>query len=134
MTPFLKAGLHLLAAILGMYWGAYLTMWGLYGAPFSLWYAVVFVGGAVLASGIILQWLAKRRWTAWLPLLGSAMLAAYFIPALFLNMQELLAVLTEPTSDRLLAWAAVISTIASLLAALQTVGVSGNRLRNPRTR
>lgn len=130
MTRYLKSGLHLMTALLGMYWGIFLTLMGLYGAPFSLWYGLLFVGGVVLGTGVLLDWFVRRKWTQWLILLGSALLAAYFIPAAFFNAREMFAVLIAPTSERLFAVAAVILTFASLLMAIQTARRNDKLLRN----
>lgn len=133
MMRYLKSALHLLTAILGVYWGAYLTMTGLYGVPFSLWYGVVFLGGVVLGSGVVLHWFVRRKWTQWLPMLGSVMLAAYFVPALLFSWREFFSFFTAPTSDRILAVATVILTIASLLVAVHNLRAGENLLASPRS-
>ena len=73
--------LYLSTALVGFYWSIYLTLTGLYGLPFSSWYAVVFVGAVLLLIGTILWWVSNNGWTLWLPIVGSFCLAAYFIPA-----------------------------------------------------
>lgn len=126
MTGHITTGLHLLTAVMGMYWGAYLTMTGLYGVPFSPWFAVVFAGGVILGSGAILQRSLRQRWTLWLPIFGSVMLATYFIPALVLNLPDFIAFINTPTSERVLAVVAVILTIASLLVAIWSLRSSAS--------
>lgn len=73
--------LYLSTALMGFYWAIYLTLTGFYGMPFSAWYVVVFVGAALLLCGAILWWVSANEWRLWVPIVGSACLAAYFIPA-----------------------------------------------------
>lgn len=73
--------LYLLTGLLGLYWALQLTLMGLYGSPFSWWYAAIALGSLILILGAILCWASVRPWTEWVPLVGSAVLAAYFIPA-----------------------------------------------------
>lgn len=73
--------LYVSTALIGFYWSIYLTLTGLYGLPFSPWYAVVFVGAAVLLVGAILSWTSNHGWITWVPVVGSVCLAAYFVPA-----------------------------------------------------
>ncbi len=75
---------YLLAALIGFYWSIWMTLTGLYGMPFSWWYAELFAGSLLLVTGALLTWFSKRKWARWLPLLGSGMLAAFFVPALWL--------------------------------------------------
>ena len=73
--------LYLTTACVGFYWSVYLTLTGLYGVPFSMWYLLIFVGAAILLVGAILWWASTKEWTRWFPIIGSAFLAAYFVPA-----------------------------------------------------
>lgn len=73
--------LYLATALVGFYWSIYLTLTGLYGLPFSPWYAVIFIGAVVLLVGAILWWASSSEWTRWFPIIGSALLGSYFIPA-----------------------------------------------------
>ncbi len=73
--------LYLITAAIGLYWSVYLTLTGLYGVPFSTWYAMIFIGAVLLLMGAILWWTSKSEWTRWLPIAGSLCLAAYFVPA-----------------------------------------------------
>lgn len=80
--------LYVAAAMLGFYWSIYLTLTGLYGLPFSRWYVVIFIGAVVLLVGAILWWTSSREWTRWLPIVGSALLGAYFFPAAILLIRQ----------------------------------------------
>lgn len=73
--------LYLSTAMIGFYWSTYLTLTGIYGVPFSRWYIVIFAGAAILLAGAIMWWVSNRQWTRWLPVVGSALLATYFVPA-----------------------------------------------------
>jgi len=73
--------IYLATAVVGFYWSIYLTLTGLYGLPFSRWYAVIFVGAVFLLIGAILWWASSSEWTRWFPLIGSVLLGSYFIPA-----------------------------------------------------
>jgi hypothetical protein len=107
--------LYLLTAVLGALWAVNLTLTGLYGVPFSWWYVVVFMGSVVLLIGGILWWVTAREWTYWLPIVGSAMLASYFVPAIITTVRQLGA--AEPTK-LLIRVATVGLVIASLLVAI----------------
>jgi uncharacterized membrane protein YadS len=80
--------LYLGTALVGFYWSIYLTLTGLYGLPFSPWYAVIFVGAVLLLVGAILWWASRSEWTRWLPVIGSICLAAYFVPAAIVVMRQ----------------------------------------------
>jgi hypothetical protein len=77
--------LYLLTGLVGLYWSIQLTLMGMYGTPFSWWYAAVAGGSLILILGAILGWSSGRAWTAWVPLVGSVVLAAYFIPAIIVT-------------------------------------------------
>jgi hypothetical protein len=55
---------------------------GMYGAPFSWWYPVMTLGSLSLFAGAFLTWFSSREWSEWLPLFGSLVLAAFFVPAM----------------------------------------------------
>jgi hypothetical protein len=80
--------LYLATALVGFYWSIYLTLTGLYGLPFSPWYAVIFVGATLLLIGAILRWASSSEWTRWLPIVGSVCLAAYFVPAVVVLIRQ----------------------------------------------
>jgi hypothetical protein len=73
--------LYMLTGLVALYFSIQLTLTGLYGVPFSRWYAEVFVSGLILVIGAVCWWTSNRQWAAWVPLIGSALLAAYFLPA-----------------------------------------------------
>ena len=84
------ATLYLLTGFAGLYIAIQLTLTGMYGLPFSWWYVVVAVGSLILILGAILVWASGRAWTEWIPLVGSALLASYFIPAIIVTLRRYL--------------------------------------------
>ena len=72
--------LYMLTGLVALYLSVQLTLAGMYGVPFSRWYAEVFFAGLVLIVGAICWWSSARNWASWVPLVGSVLLAAYFIP------------------------------------------------------
>jgi hypothetical protein len=79
--------LYLLTGLVGLYWSVQLTLLGMYGMPFSWWYASIFIGSLILILGAILFWASGRPWTEYMPLVGSIVLAAYFIPAIIITLR-----------------------------------------------
>jgi hypothetical protein len=77
--------LYLAAALVGLYYSISLAGAGLYGAPvsFARWSAVLLLGSALLAGCAALGPASKRPWTRWPAVVGSGILTAYFIPAVF---------------------------------------------------
>lgn len=73
--------LYVLTGLVALFFSVQLTLAGMYGVPFSRWYVEVFFAGLILIVGAICWWSSSRQWAAWVPLIGSALLAAYFIPA-----------------------------------------------------
>ncbi len=73
--------LYFVTALAGLYWSVRLVLLGLYDVPVSIWFVVVFIGSATLLVGAVLWWTSTRAWAQWLPLLGSLLLASYFVPA-----------------------------------------------------
>lgn len=111
--------LYLFTALVAFYWSVHLAMLGLYGAPFSLWHVVIFAGALVLMGAAVLSWTATRRWTLWVPVIGSVMLAAYFVPALIKNLVEFVSIFSRPTADRLIAAVSVGLVLGSLVVSVR---------------
>lgn len=78
--------LYLLTGFVGLYWALQLILMGMYGPPFSWWYVAVAVGSVMLIAGAILGWASGQSWTEWVPLIGSVVLAAYFLPAICITL------------------------------------------------
>jgi hypothetical protein len=80
--------LYVVTALVGFYWSIYLTLFGLYGAPFSPWCAVVFIGALVLLLGAILWWASSSKWARWFPIIGNVLLASYFFTAFIVLVRQ----------------------------------------------
>jgi hypothetical protein len=80
--------LYLLTGFVCLYWSVQLTLTGMYGEPFSWWYAAVFIGSLILTCGAILAWVSGKPWTKWVPLVGSIVLATYFVPAIVVTFRR----------------------------------------------
>jgi hypothetical protein len=79
---FLYGLLYFLTGLVGIFWSIQLTLIGMYGVPFSRWYAAIALGGGILILGAICVWITAQPWAAWIPLVGSLILAGYFVPAM----------------------------------------------------
>jgi hypothetical protein len=74
--------LYFACAVSGLYWSIRLYLMGMYGAPFSWWYPMMSLASLSLLVGAFFTWFSSRGWIHWTPLFGSAVLAAYFVPAI----------------------------------------------------
>ena len=115
--------LYLLTALVGFYWSVYLSMTGLYGVPFSRWYVVILIGSLVLLAGALFWWTSKSEWTRWMPIIGSALLASYFVPAIIEVLRD--GGFAQPMK-LLVRVGVVVLVVASLLVAV------GNKLQTGR--
>ena len=78
--------LYLVVSLLGLFWYLQLSLLGMYGVPASRWYAVIAVGSIVLFLGSLCTWFFQGDWARWVPLLGTILLVAYFVPALVVTL------------------------------------------------
>jgi len=110
--------LDLATAVAGVYESVWLTLTGLYGVPFSLWYVVVFVGAATLLTSAVFQWVSTRPWTQWLPIVGTLLLASYFLPGGLATLQSYLRSDVAGGSQLATRLAVVALVLASLATAI----------------
>ena len=113
--------LYLLTGLVCLYWSVQLTLTGMYGMPFSWWYAAVFVGSLILILGAILVWVSGRPWTEWVPLVGSVVLAAYFIPAIIVTLRRYAQGQAPGSVGLAIRVAVVLLVIVSLAAAARNI-------------
>lgn len=106
--------LYLVTGILGLYWALQLTLMGMYGTPFSWWYAAIAVGSLILILGAILGWASGRPWTEWVPLIGSLVLAAYFLPAVTITVYRYIQGHAPGGGELVVRLAMVVLVLASL--------------------
>jgi uncharacterized membrane protein YhaH (DUF805 family) len=113
--------LYLMTGLVCLYWSVQLTLTGMYGAPFSWWYAAIFVGSLVLIFGAILGWVSGQRWTDWVPLVGSVVLAAYFIPAIVVTFRRYVEGQAPGSWELAIRVAVVLLVVASLAVAARNI-------------
>lgn len=111
--------IYMVTALVGLCWSVYLTLTGLYGLPFSWVYAALFIGSVVLAAGGICTWTAVRGWTLWMPVVGSAIVAAYFIAATFAVVGRYREEGVEDISMLLVRFVILALAVASVVLSLQ---------------
>ena len=112
--------LYFFTALFGLFWTLRLYLMGMYGAPFSWWYPVMLLGSLSLLIGAFLTGDSSRSWPLWLPLFGSAVLAAFFVPAIIDTLRAYF--LGEVAggaqlANRLLAVALILASLGSSFAA-----------------
>jgi cell division protein FtsW (lipid II flippase) len=111
--------LHLVTAVAGFGWSVYFTMLGLYGVAFSWWTVEIFIGSLLLLVGAIACWATPRKWARWIPLIGSSLLAVFFLTAFVMNVAGYLGTFTSPTTENLTAVGSVALVVASLAVAIR---------------
>lgn len=73
--------LYVVDATLGFGWSVYRTLGGFYSPTFPWWGIPLLLGSLVLAGRAALAWNSEANWTRWLSVIGTGLLAAYFVPA-----------------------------------------------------
>lgn len=73
--------LYLAVSAYGMYWAHHMMTRRHTNTNVAYWYVDLLVGAIVLGIGAILRWTRWQVKTNWLPVLGSAMVAAYYVGA-----------------------------------------------------
>jgi hypothetical protein len=111
--------LYVLTAVTGFGWSVYFTMLGLYGVPFSWWTVEIFAGSLVLLVGGIASWATARNWARWMPLMGSGLLAVFFLTAFIINVAGYLGTFSRPTTENIVAVGSVALVVASLAVAVR---------------
>lgn len=71
--------LYVIDATLGFGWTFYIA--GSYSPSFPWRYVPLPLGWIFLAGCTALTWNSKKHWTKWLPVVGTGLIAAYFVPA-----------------------------------------------------
>lgn len=120
--------LYLLTGFVGLYWSVRLTLTGLYAVPFSPWYVVVCIGAVMLLAAAVLSWVSMSLWSQWVPVIGSLLLASYFVPATVGMLRSYLRSEVTGGTQLGIRLAAVGLVLASLVSAIVSkVGHIGNR-------
>ncbi len=113
--------LYLATALVGLAWAWYKHALLMYGAPWGWWNIALYAGSLTLLLGATVWWGSGTTWTQWLPLIGSAMLASFFLPAFIRDLHELrstLAVIAREPIEALISVGSVALVLASLLIAI----------------
>ena len=83
--------LYLAVSAYGTYWAHHMITRRHATSPFSYWYMDLLFGAIILGIGAILRWTRWRQQTSWLPVLGSAMVATYYVGASVVTLRRYLA-------------------------------------------
>jgi hypothetical protein len=113
----LIGALYLVTGLVGLGWAWYMHAMGLYGALFTGWNVILYAGSLALMLGAVLWWTTNRYWTRWLPLVGSGVLAVYFLPAFITNLPDYAAGIRYQPLWTLVGAGSVALVLASLLVA-----------------
>jgi len=79
--------LYLLTGIVCLYWSALTFFAGIYGIGFPWWALIVALGSLGLIAGAILTWASISKWSERISTIGACILAAYFVPALYVSLR-----------------------------------------------
>lgn len=83
--------LYLTVSGYGMYWAHHMMTRRHTSSYISYWYVDLLLGAVILGAGAILRWTRWQESTRWLPVVGSAMLAAYYLGASVVTLRRYLA-------------------------------------------
>jgi hypothetical protein len=110
--------LYLVTGLVGFAWAWYTHAMALYGAPFTWLNVILYAGSLLLIFAAILWWVTHRRWTRWLPLAGSGVLAVYFLPAFITNLPDYVAGIRYQPTWTIIGLSSVALVVASLAVAI----------------
>jgi len=83
--------LYLAVSAYGIYWAHHMITRRHASAPVSYWYMDLLVGAIILGIGAVLRWTRWQKRTNWLPVLGSGMVATYYVGASVVTLRRYLA-------------------------------------------
>jgi hypothetical protein len=83
--------LYLAVAGYGIYWAHHMLTVRRTTSYVAYWYIDLLLGAAILGTGAILRWTRWQGQTRWLPVAGSAMVAAYYVGASVVTLRRYLA-------------------------------------------
>jgi len=82
--------LYLAVSAYGIYWAHHMITRRHATFPVSYWYMDLLLGAVILGIGAILRWTRWQRQTSWLPVLGSGMVALYYVGASVVTLRRYL--------------------------------------------
>jgi hypothetical protein len=83
--------LYLAVSGYGIYWAHHLLTRRHTNSYVAYWYVDLLAGAVILALGAILRWTRWQQRARWLPVLGSAMVAAYYVGASVVTLRRYLS-------------------------------------------
>ena len=83
--------LYLAVSGYGIYWAHHMLTRRHTNSYVAYWYVDLLLGAVILAIGAILRWTRWQERTRWLPVLGSALVAAYYVGASVVTLRRYLA-------------------------------------------
>lgn len=82
--------LYLAVSAYGIYWAHHMITRRHATFPVSYWYMDLLVGAIILGAGAVLRVTRWQRQTSWLPVLGSGMVATYYVGASVVTLRRYL--------------------------------------------
>lgn len=83
--------LYLAVAVYGNYWAHHMFTRRHTNTHVVYWYVDLLIGAVILGIGALLRWTPWHSKTRWLPLLGSAMVAIYYVGASVVTLRRYFA-------------------------------------------
>ena len=103
---------------------AYWMIPSLHALPDYIGYCIliVFFGAILSGASELLQWVLPRRWQHLLPVVGSLMMASFFVPAALYNLSRFIPAFDSlPSLSSLLPTITVVFVVSSLVLALKAM-------------
>lgn len=83
--------LYLAVSSYGIYWAHHMMTRRHTTSYVAYWYIDLLLGAMILGVGALLRWTRWQSQTRWLPVLGSAMVAAYYVGASVVTLRRYIA-------------------------------------------
>jgi surface polysaccharide O-acyltransferase-like enzyme len=83
--------LYLAVSGYGIYWAHHMMTRRHTTSYVAYWYVDLLVGAIILGAGALLRWTRWQAQTRWLPVLGSAMVAIYYVGASVVTLRRFFA-------------------------------------------
>jgi hypothetical protein len=80
--------LYLVVSAYAMNWASHMILRQMNASRFSYWFIDLFLGGLILGVGALLRWTRWQKQTSSLLVLGSGMIAVYYLGAAFVTIRR----------------------------------------------
>jgi phosphatidylglycerophosphate synthase len=80
--------LYVADATLGLGWLIYTVVAGSYSPSFPWWYIFLLLGSLLLVGCTTVMRNSDKHWEKWPPVMGTGLLAAYFVPAAVVTLRR----------------------------------------------